>query len=265
MFHRPPRRFRPLAGRLIEGGPVADPQTAPTLDEAAHRADPVRIRAMFNAIAPRYDAMNDIMSFGIHRGWKTKLVKRAGTPRGRGLALDLAGGTGDVADRLAKASWAVVVCDPSEGMMASGRKTNFGRQVRWVAGAGETLPFADRTFDAVTLSFGLRNMTDRRGALAEVLRVLVPGGIFLCLEFSTPWAVIRPLYHGYSRRMIPRLGAAVAQQPEAYQYLVDSIGAFPDQKALAESFREVGFTDVQYRNLSMGIAAIHAGTRPEGS
>jgi len=231
------------------------------LSEAERRADSRRIREMFDAIAPRYDSMNDIMSFGIHRLWKRKLRRLAGKPRGRGLALDLAGGTGDVAALLADANWAVVVCDPSKGMLKAGIDANAGPRIRWVSGGGEALPFADRTFDLVTLSFGLRNMTDRKATLAEVERVLVPGGRFLCLEFSTPWRVIRPAYERYSRRAIPRLGATVAKQPDAYQYLVDSIGAFPDQKTLAGWLGEVGFTDVRYRNLSFGIAAIHSGTR----
>nr|WP_184044922.1 class I SAM-dependent methyltransferase [Roseospira visakhapatnamensis] len=217
---------------------------------------------MFDAVAPRYDSMNDIMSFGVHRLWKRRLRRMAGPPRGRGLALDLAGGTGDIADLMADKDWAVAVCDPSTGMIDAGRKANAGPRLRWVAGAGEALPFADRTFDVVTLGFGLRNMTDRRGALTEVLRVLVPGGTLLCLEFSTPWRLIRPAYEGYSRRMIPRLGAAVAGQPDAYRYLVDSIGAFPDQKTLAGWLRDAGFATVRYRNLFMGIAAIHSGTRP---
>ena len=242
---------------------TSDPVSQDTvLGEAERRADGRRIRAMFDAVAPRYDSMNDVMSFGIHRLWKRRLRRLAGKPRGRGLVLDLAGGTGDIADLMAGKGWAVVVCDPSQGMLEAGIEANAGPRVRWVSGAGEALPFPDRTFDVVTLGFGLRNMTDRAGALAEVLRVLVPGGLLLCLEFSTPWRVLRPVYERYSRRTIPRLGAAIARQPEAYQYLVDSIGAFPDQETLAGWLRDIGFTDVRYRNLSFGIAALHMGTRP---
>lgn len=224
--------------------------------------DPKRIRAMFDLVAPRYDQLNDIMSFGIHRGWKTRLRKAAGKPAGRGLALDLAGGTGDIASRLGEAGWSVVVLDPSEGMMREGRDRNFGPRVRWVGGDAVAIPFPDKTFDLVTISFGLRNVQGRRAALAEALRVLVPGGLFLCLEFSTPNKIIRGAYQRYSDRMIPRVGAAVSGQPAAYQYLVDSIAAFPDQKALAAWMIETGFDQVSWRNLSMGIAALHRGRRP---
>lgn len=224
--------------------------------------DPRKIRAMFDLVAPRYDQLNDIMSFGIHRGWKKKMRRRAGKPSGRGLALDVAGGTGDVAANLAEKGWSVVVLDPSEGMMRTGRDRNFGPRVRWVGGDGTAIPFPDATFDLVTIAFGLRNILDRRAALAEARRVLVPGGSFLCLEFSTPARPIRGAYDSYSRRMIPRVGAAVSGQPEAYQYLVDSIAAFPDQKTLAAWMTDVGFEAVSWRNLSFGIAALHRGRRP---
>lgn len=217
---------------------------------------------MFDLVAPRYDTLNDMMSFGTHRLWKRRLRRMAGPPRGRGLALDLAGGTGDIADLLAGARWSVVVCDPSEGMMAAGRKRNFGPRIRWVGGDAEALPFPDGCFDLVTIGFGLRNIQDRRGALAEMARVLAPGGQLLCLEFSTPARPIRAPYEAYSRHMIPRMGAAVSGQPAAYQYLVDSIAAFPDQKTLVGWMQEAGFTDVRYRNIMFGIAAIHCGRRP---
>ncbi|KAA5606196.1 class I SAM-dependent methyltransferase [Roseospira marina] len=248
------------AAPVSEGPPDGPP------DGSAHPQDPARIRAMFNAIAPRYDLMNDMMSGGVHRGWKALLRARAGRPTGQGLALDLAGGTGDVADRLARNGWSVVVCDPSEGMMARGRARTTGGHaagppLRWVAGMGEALPFADRTFDLVTVSFGLRNMRDRQGALAEVARVLVPGGRFLCLEFSQPWRPIRGLYGAYSRLTIPRVGAAVAGRPEAYQYLVDSIRAFPDRATVTGWLEQAGLTNVTVRPVSLGIAAIHDGRR----
>ncbi|MBB4287488.1 class I SAM-dependent methyltransferase [Roseospira goensis] len=233
---------------------------APAAEE--HPQDPRRIRAMFDAVAPRYDLMNDIMSFGIHRRWKRRLRRMAGKPFGRGLALDLAGGTGDIADELSDGGWAVVVCDASEGMMATGRDRNAGPRVRWVGGDAERLPFPDGTFDLVTLGFGLRNFRDRDAALAEIVRVLAPEGRFLCLEFSTPARPIRGLYRSYSRRMIPRLGAAVAGKPEAYRYLIDSIADFPDQRTLVGWFQQAGLTDVRYRNLMFGIAAIHGGRRP---
>lgn len=219
---------------------------------------------MFDLVAPRYDVMNDMMSFGIHRRWKQRLKRMAGTPFGRGLALDLAGGTGDIADNLADGGWSVVICDPSEGMMKAGRNRNFGPRIRWVGGDAEALPFPDACFDLVTIGFGLRNIHDRHKALAEMARVLAPGGLLLCLEFSTPAKPIRGMYESYSRRTIPRMGGAVSGQPAAYQYLVDSIAAFPDQKTLVGWFEDAGFVDVSYRNLFFGIAAIHRGRRPAG-
>lgn len=230
--------------------------------KGGHPQDPRRIRSMFDVVAPRYDLLNDLMSGGIHRLWKHRLRRLAGRPRGRGLALDLAGGTGDIAGALGASGWAVVVCDPSEGMMSKGRNRRAGPRVRWVCGDGENLPFADGTFDLVTIGFGLRNIQDRRRALAEMARVLAPGGLMLCLEFSQPAPLIAPAYGLWQEHGIPRLGAAVSGQPDAYRYLVRSIQAFPDQKTLVDWMRQAGFTDVFYRNQFFGIAAIHGGRRP---
>ena len=219
-----------------------------------------RIRRVFEAVARRYDLMNDLMSMGIHRLWKRTLVRLA-APRTGQLIVDLAGGTGDVAARLAAADRVVAVCDPSVPMMQAGRARGH-RHVQWLAGTGENMPLPGGSVDTITIAFGIRNVTRIEDALAEALRVLKPGGRFLCLEFSTPWAPVRPFYNFFSFAVIPRLGAMVAQAPEAYNYLVESIRRFPDQRSFQALMQQAGFGDVSYRNLSLGIACIHVGTKP---
>lgn len=222
-----------------------------------------RIRTLFDDVAGRYDLMNDIMSFGIHRLWKRRFVR--GLPE-QGLFLDLAGGTGDVAALVAREPGRqVVVCDPSVEMMRVGKANQDKGAITWVSGEGERLPFADGTVTALTVAFGLRNVTHLDQALAEAHRVLAPGGRFACLEFSRPIAGFRPLYDLYSYLVIPRLGAWVAGEPAAYQYLVESIRRFPPQKEFAAQLEHAGFTKVNYRNLSLGIACIHSGTRGAAS
>lgn len=216
------------------------------------------IQDMFDLVAPRYDLMNDLMSMGTHRLWKRRFARMAGI--GGGLAIDLAGGTGDIARLLIRQGWQVMVCDPSEAMMRAGQRRGIGATA-WVSGTGENLPFEGDSVDLLTVSFGLRNMTDPQAALGEMLRVLKPGGRMLCLEFSTAASWLRPFYDWYSLHIIPRLGAAVAGRREAYQYLVDSIRAFPDQETLKSEIEDAGFQNVRYQNLSFGIAAIHQGTK----
>jgi demethylmenaquinone methyltransferase/2-methoxy-6-polyprenyl-1,4-benzoquinol methylase len=218
-----------------------------------------RIRAVFNAVAPRYDLMNDVLSFGIHRLWKRAMVRAAALRPGE-MAVDLAGGTGDVARLLMGEGRHVVVCDPSVEMMAVGRSRS--PDMEFVEGKAEAMPFADNSVDLVTIAFGLRNATSPEAGLAEILRVLKPGGRLLCLEFSRPWAVIRPFYDAYSFLVIPRLGAWIAQQPSAYAYLVESIRRFPDQAEMASLMGEAGFTSVSWRNFSAGIACLHTGAKP---
>ncbi len=217
-----------------------------------------RIRAVFEAVAGRYDLMNDLMSFGIHRLWKRTLARRCRPLSG--VVVDLAGGTGDVAGLLRSDGRRVIVCDPSWSMMAVGRQRRQG--IAWSAGEAECLPFADGSVDLLTISFGLRNATDIDKALGEIRRVLKPGGSFVCLEFSRPAFWLAPFYDLYSRFVIPRLGAAVAGQPAAYDYLIESIRRFPDQKALAQTLTTVGFEAVRWENLSFGIACLHYGKRP---
>ncbi len=219
-----------------------------------------RIRQVFAAVAPRYDLMNDLMSFGIHRLWKRTLARRCADVSG--VTVDLAGGTGDVARLLLRPDRQVSVCDPSPEMMQAG-KVGAGRtaSIEWITGEAEALPFADRSVDLLTISFGIRNVTQLAAALAEIYRVLKPGGRFVCLEFSRPQWWLAPFYDFYSWLVIPRLGAAVARQPIAYQYLVESIRRFPDQRAFADLISAAGFTKVQWENLSFGIACLHRGEK----
>lgn len=220
-----------------------------------------RIRGVFGAVAPRYDLMNDFMSFGIHRLWKRVLARHAGSVA-EGIAIDLAGGTGDVAGLLARVPGRrVFVLDPSLPMMREGAGRP-GAGWTCVAGEGETLPLADQSVDLLTIAFGIRNMTSLTGALDEISRVLKPGGLFLCLEFSRPYWWFKPFYDLYSTLVIPRLGAWIARQPSAYHYLVESIRRFPDQEEMKGLIEATGLENVGYRNLSMGIACLHWGTRP---
>jgi demethylmenaquinone methyltransferase/2-methoxy-6-polyprenyl-1,4-benzoquinol methylase len=218
------------------------------------------IRGVFRRVARRYDLMNDLMSFGIHRLWKRSLAW-AVDPRPGQVLVDLAGGTGDVADKLAGHDRRVIVVDPSAAMMRVGRETRHHR-IRWLAGTAEAIPLPEASVDTVTMAFGIRNVTRLDAALADILRVLRPGGRFLCLEFSRPAALLRPVYERYNEVVIPRLGAAIARDPEAYQYLIESIRRFPDQETFKTILEDAGFVDVRYRNVSFGIACIHIAVRP---
>ena len=231
---------------------------------AAEHAE--RVRGVFASVAGRYDLMNDLMSGGLHRLWKASMIDWL-APRPGWTVIDVAGGTGDIAGAILRRVEAdVIVCDPSLEMLNAGidRMLDRGRVsgIRFVAGRAEALPFPPGAADACTIAFGLRNVTDRAAALSEARRVLRPGGRLLCLEFSRPVAAaLRPLYDAYSYRVLPRLGAAVAGDGDAYRYLVESIRCFPDQEALAAEFRAAGFGVVRYRNLSAGIAALHSAWR----
>jgi demethylmenaquinone methyltransferase/2-methoxy-6-polyprenyl-1,4-benzoquinol methylase len=222
-----------------------------------------RIRLVFDAVAPRYDLMNDLMSMGIHRLWKRKLARRVASTTGQ--VLDLAGGTGDVARLLVGPGRQVTVCDPSLAMMQAGQKRPGSAHLQWLAGEAEHLPLPDASVDLLTVSFGLRNTTHLAAALREIQRVLKPGGKFVCLEFSRPAAWLAPFYDLYSFWVIPRLGAAVAGEPQAYQYLIESIRLFPDQNGFAALMRQAGFSEVTWENVSFGIACLHFGSRPHAT
>ena len=217
------------------------------------------IRRVFSRVAPRYDLMNDLMSMGIHRLWKRRFARMV-KAHPTGVVVDLAGGTGDIAALLAAPGRTVLVCDPSREMMRVGQGRNL-EGVSWLAGVGEAIPVADASVDALTIAFGIRNVTRMDAALAEIHRVLRPGGRFYCLEFSKPAAPIRPFYEFFNRTVIPRLGAWVSRNPEAYRYLIESIRRFPDQQEMKQLIETAGFTDVRWRNLSFGIACIHEGVR----
>lgn len=219
-----------------------------------------KIRRVFKLVASRYDLMNDCMSFGMHRLWKRKFVHQVNASAADRI-IDLAGGTGDIARLLKQTGAFVVVADPSMEMMMAGQKSP---QQKWlnVAAIGEQLPFASGCMDKLTISFGIRNMTRMDAALAEIYRVLKPGGTFYCLEFSKVSMPLRPFYQLYNRYVIPRLGALVAGQPEAYQYLIESIERFPDQEQMKQIIAQAGFKNVHYHNLFFGIACIHIGVKP---
>lgn len=215
------------------------------------------IRRVFNKVAPRYDLMNDAMSFGIHRLWKSKLVKLA-NPIANQTIVDLAGGTGDIAIKLAYSNRTVFVADPSFEMMQEGRNRH---NITCIATTGEQLAFAENSVDTVTIAFGVRNMTHMKQGIEEIQRILKPGGKMLCLEFSKPHRWLRPFYDLHSYYVIPRLGAWIAKQPEAYTYLIESIRRFPDQEEMKATMEKAGFSNVSYNNLSFGIACIHIGTK----
>lgn len=211
------------------------------------------IRDVFTKVAPRYDLMNDTMSFGIHRLWKRKLVKLA-NPQASQIIIDLAGGTGDIAQKLAPKCHTVHIVDPSVAMMKEGQVRH---NLNCIASTGEQLSFADNSIDTLTISFGVRNMTLMKQGLSEIYRVLKPGGRLLCLEFSKPHAWLKPFYDFHSTYIIPRLGSWVAGEPDAYTYLIESIRRFPDQEEMKLHLEDAGFKDVSYKNLSFGIACIH--------
>ena len=218
-----------------------------------------KIRRVFQQVAPRYDLMNDFMSFGTHRIWKNVFVKQIEL-KSTDRVVDLAGGTGDIATRLKKKGANVIIVDPSIEMMLEGRRHQ-GANIVNVAATGEQLPFPDQSIDKLTISFGIRNMTSISTALQEIYRVLKPGGQFYCLEFSRVMMPVRPFYNLYNKHIIPRLGAFIAGQPDAYQYLIESIQRFPDQEEMKQLLEQAGFNDVCYRNLFFGIACIHTGMR----
>ena len=227
------------------------------------------VNEVFSGVAENYDLMNDLMSGGLHRLWKQDLIAAINPPKtGQGFRLlDVAGGTGDVALRYATAggpNTTAVICDINPEMLAVGRRkvsdAGFESRITLVEGNAETLPFEDKSFDAYTISFGIRNVTHIEIALSEAFRVLKTGGRFLCLEFSECQVpLLDRLYDFHSFEVIPRLGKLTAGAAEPYQYLVESIRKFPNQEKFAGMIREAGFARASYRNLTGGIAAIHSG------
>jgi demethylmenaquinone methyltransferase/2-methoxy-6-polyprenyl-1,4-benzoquinol methylase len=229
------------------------------------------VNDVFHSVARRYDLMNDLMSAGLHRVWKNLMIAALDPPRGDApfALLDMAGGTGDIAFRAAKAAgtgFRATVCDINSDMLEVGRERAAARQldgrVSFVEGNAETLAFPDRTFDAYTIAFGIRNVPRIDAALSEAFRVLKPGGRFLCLEFSTVDVPgLDRIYDLFSFKVIPPLGRAVTGDADSYQYLVESIRKFPRPDAFAEMMRAGGFSRVKWQILSGGIVALHSGWR----
>ncbi len=231
------------------------------------------VRKVFNSVAPKYDIMNDVMSGGLHRLWKEALVDTL-NPQPGICHLDVAGGTGDIAfriiDRLtqrqAQAHYDITVADINAAMLAVGRDRAIDRNrlegLRWVCGNAEVLPVPSQSYDSYTIAFGIRNVTDRAAALRDAYRSLKPGGRFLCLEFSH---VVLPLldriYDAYSFHVIPPLGGLIAGDRDSYQYLVESIRRFPDQKTFADEITAAGFARASYRNMTGGVVALHSAWR----
>ncbi|MCB2128857.1 MAG: bifunctional demethylmenaquinone methyltransferase/2-methoxy-6-polyprenyl-1,4-benzoquinol methylase UbiE [Rhodobacteraceae bacterium] len=223
------------------------------------------VHDVFTRVASKYDIMNDVMSVGIHRLWKDAMMDWLAPRQGQHL-LDVAGGTGDIAFRfLRRASGTrATVLDMTEGMLVEGQKRsaaeNMADRLAWVVGDAMALPFEANTFDAYTISFGVRNVTRIPDALAEAHRVLKPGGRLMVLEFShLPSPALQWAYDKYSFNVIPAMGQLIANDRDSYQYLVESIRKFPDQDRFAGMIRQSGFDQVKFRNLTMGIAALHSG------
>ena len=230
-----------------------------------------RVDDVFQSVARRYDLMNDLMSGGLHRAWKDALVTAVNPPKGDAafLLLDLAGGTGDVAFRVAEAGGSgtrVTVCDINAEMLSVGAeraiKQGFDDRVTFEQGNAEELRYPDRSFECVTIAFGIRNVPRIERALSEAYRVLKHGGRFLCLEFSNVDVPgLDALYELYSFQVIPRIGQAVTGDREAYRYLVESIRKFPKPKAFAQMIEQAGFRRVSFTPMAGGVVALHSGWR----
>lgn len=229
---------------------------------------PGLVREVFDKVARHYDLMNDLMSVGVHRLWKDAVASRLNPQPGE-VIIDCAGGTGDMARRFAKlarraqlrrggADARILVMDYNAEMIAAGREKGAPPEVAWSVADAQRLPLPDASADAYVISFGIRNVTDIPAALREARRVLKPGGRFLCLEFSRP--ITEPLqkaYDAYSFRVIPEIGARVGGDRASYQYLVESIRRFPDQRRFAAMIGEAGFSQVDWTNFTGGVAALH--------
>lgn len=225
------------------------------------------VHGVFDSVASRYDLMNDLMSMGVHRLWKNRLIRMI-RPRNGLHYLDVAGGTGDIAFRIKKAApkAKITLCDLTREMLDVGRNRAIDKgwinDFSWVTGNAESLPLPDNSVDVYTISFGLRNVTHIDTALAEAYRVLKPGGRFFCMEFShVEEEFLAKNYEKYSDIIIPYLGKKIANDEESYRYLIESIRKFPKQQQLARRLHNTGFERVKYTNLTFGITAIHEGLK----
>lgn len=221
-----------------------------------------RVGAVFSSVARKYDVMNDAMSGGMHRLWKDRFVRRV-KPRAGEAILDMAGGTGDIAFRLARSGAAVTVADINQDMLDVGVERAMDRGVDglvWSCQDAEDLAFPDRTFDAYTIAFGIRNVTHIDKALSEAHRVLKHGGRFFCLEFSTTeWPGFKEAYDVYSHRVVPKIGQAIAGDADSYKYLVESIRRFPNMREFEAMIRAAGFVRTRVEPILGGLVAIHSG------
>ena len=225
-----------------------------------------RVAGVFHSVAAKYDLMNDLMSFGIHRIWKKQTITKSTVRKGDNV-LDLAGGTGDLAYKFCQmvgSQGKVILSDINSSMLEVGKEklTNKGcvGNIEYVQANAECLPFADNYFDCITISFGLRNVTDKDKALASMCRVLKPGGRLLVLEFSKPIIpLLSKVYDEYSFKALPFLGKIITQDAESYKYLAESIRKHPDQQTLKQMMYDTGFDNVEYQNMTGGIVALHIG------
>ena len=234
--------------------------------ETVHAAEKAgKVQGVFNSVAAKYDVMNDVMSIGIHRIWKEAMMDWL-APRCGQTLIDVAGGTGDVSFKFLNRAGAghATVLDLTENMLVEGRKraeaSEMEQSLDWLVGDAMALPFVDNSFDVYTISFGIRNVTRPEDALSEAFRVLRPGGRLMVLEFSQiPVPLVQKAYDLYSFNIIPAMGKMIANDRDSYQYLVESIRKFPNQETFLNMIRGAGFENVSYRNLSLGIAALHSG------
>ena len=234
-------------------------------ETVAEDAKAGKVQSVFTSVASKYDVMNDAMSMGIHRIWKEAMMDWL-APRAGQKLLDVAGGTGDISFKFLKraGSGHSTVLDITESMLVEGRKRaeadQMAQSLDWVVGDAMALPFEDNTFDVYTISFGIRNVTRPQEALNEAYRVLKPGGRLMVLEFSQiPNDMMQKVYDLYSFNIIPQMGKMITGDRDSYQYLVESIRQFPDQETFLRMVKTAGFDNAKYRNMTMGIAALHSG------
>lgn len=247
---------------------MTDKNTHFGFEQVAWKEKARRVGSVFDSVANNYDVMNDAMSFGVHRLWKRFAVEQTGARQGQNI-LDLAGGTGDLAERMSRmvgASGQIVVADINSSMLERGRERLLDKgisgNVRFVQANAEQLPFPDHYFDCITIAFGLRNVTDKQAALDSMYRVLKPGGRLLVLEFSQPVVPgLKHVYDLYSFKLLPLMGRLIAGDEKSYRYLAESIRMHPGQEDLKAMLEQSGFEDCDYHNLSGGIVALHRGFR----
>ena len=257
---------KPIKGETAQGDTTRGATTHFGFRDVAVEDKERLVRGVFDSVATKYDLMNDLMSLGVHRLWKRHFIAISNIQPGQRV-LDLAGGTGDIAALMSKrvgSSGSVVLSDINAAMLAVGRQRmedqGLVSNIEYSLANAEKLPFADAEFDAVTIAFGLRNVTDKAAALKEMLRVLKPGGQAMILEFSkVEFEGLKKIYDTYSFGILPKIGKLVADDEDSYQYLAESIRQHPGQDELADMMVEAGFSNVTYRNLTGGVVAIHSG------